>query len=104
MQAAAWRVLAGGMSQRHDLCVSAPTGSGKTLAYTLPVLQRCLESRSATLPRALIVVPTRSLADQVRTRSPCNLLADNSDLDLRSPDVEQPLHAAGCVAKLQIQA
>ena len=38
VQAAAWRQLAGGHSQAHDLCISAPTGSGKTLAYALPVL------------------------------------------------------------------
>ena len=41
VQAAAWRVLAGGLSRAHDLCIAAPTGSGKTLAYALPVLH-CL--------------------------------------------------------------
>ena len=41
VQAAAWRVLAGGLSKAHDLCIAAPTGSGKTLAYALPVLH-CL--------------------------------------------------------------
>lgn len=40
-QAAAWRVLAGGRSKAHDLCIAAPTGSGKTLAYALPLLH-CL--------------------------------------------------------------
>lgn len=39
VQAAVWRVLAGGYSAAHDLCICAPTGSGKTLAYTLPILQ-----------------------------------------------------------------
>ena len=38
VQAAAWRILAGGLSKAHDLCIAAPTGSGKTLAYALPVL------------------------------------------------------------------
>lgn len=41
VQAAAWRVLAGGHSKAHDLCIAAPTGSGKTLAYALP-LMHCL--------------------------------------------------------------
>lgn len=42
VQAAAWRVLAGGLSKAHDLCIAAPTGSGKTLAYALPVLHSLL--------------------------------------------------------------
>jgi Lhr-like helicase len=66
VQAAAWHVLAGGMSCRHDLCIAAPTGSGKTLAYALPLLQRCLQQPSAEGLRALVVVPTRALAQQVR--------------------------------------
>ena len=41
VQAAAWRILAGGVSKAHDLCIAAPTGTGKTLAYALPVLH-CL--------------------------------------------------------------
>jgi len=65
VQAAAWHVLAGGMSARHDLCVAAPTGSGKTLAYALPVLQRCVAARSLEHTRALVVLPTRDLAQQV---------------------------------------
>ena len=38
MQAAVWRLTAGGRSAAHDLCISAPTGSGKTLAYALPIV------------------------------------------------------------------
>ena len=44
------------------------TGSGKTLAFTLPLLARLLESnkpRENYAPRALILVPTRELANQV---------------------------------------
>jgi superfamily II DNA/RNA helicase len=66
VQAAAWHVLAGGMSCAHDLCVSAPTGSGKTLAYALPVLQRCWQQPGGGSLRALVVVPTRALAQQAR--------------------------------------
>ncbi|KAJ3098122.1 ATP-dependent RNA helicase dbp6 [Phlyctochytrium planicorne] len=48
-----------------DLCVSAPTGSGKTLAFALPILES-LGSRVVTRLRALIVLPTRDLAMQVK--------------------------------------
>ncbi|KAJ3217988.1 ATP-dependent RNA helicase dbp6 [Dinochytrium kinnereticum] len=48
-----------------DLCVSAPTGSGKTLAFALPILE-ALGSRVITRLRALIVLPTRDLAVQVK--------------------------------------
>lgn len=64
VQAAAWRQLAGGHSQAHDLCISAPTGSGKTLAYALPVLS-ALMGQQSTAVRALAVLPTRDLALQV---------------------------------------
>ena len=42
VQAAAWRITAGGHSGMHDVCISAPTGSGKTLAYALPIIQGLL--------------------------------------------------------------
>lgn len=64
VQAASWQLLAGGHSQAHDLCISAPTGSGKTLAYVLPVVA-ALTGRHARNPRALVVLPTRDLASQV---------------------------------------
>ncbi|EMD34147.1 hypothetical protein CERSUDRAFT_125827 [Gelatoporia subvermispora B] len=49
----------------RDLCVSAPTGSGKTLAYVLPITET-LTSRIVTRLRALVVLPTRDLVNQVR--------------------------------------
>ncbi|MFN3880341.1 MAG: DEAD/DEAH box helicase [Nitrincola lacisaponensis] len=52
--------------QGKDLMISAVTGSGKTYAFLLPLLQRFIDTpapRSAT--RALILVPTRELAEQV---------------------------------------
>ena len=47
-----------------DVCVCAPTGSGKTLAYALPIVQALL-TRIIIRVRALVLLPTRSLAAQV---------------------------------------
>jgi len=47
-----------------DVCGKAKTGSGKTLAFGLPVLQR-LPRAESKLPTALVLVPTRELANQV---------------------------------------
>jgi len=52
-------VLAG-----RDLIGSAQTGTGKTAAFLLPILQRLAGGRPRVL-RALILVPTRELAEQV---------------------------------------
>ncbi len=50
----------------HDLLGTAQTGTGKTAAFVLPLLQRLLSAPSARRKtRALIVVPTRELAEQV---------------------------------------
>ena len=60
-------VIAGARQPCHpgDVCVSAPTGSGKTLAYTLPIIQ-CLHTRVVPRVRAMIVVPSRDLVQQVK--------------------------------------
>ncbi|XP_044528999.1 ATP-dependent RNA helicase DDX51 [Gracilinanus agilis] len=50
--------------QPSDICVSAPTGSGKTLAFVIPVIQVLLE-RVVCHIRALVVLPTKELAQQV---------------------------------------
>ncbi|NUR08452.1 MAG: DEAD/DEAH box helicase, partial [Nocardioidaceae bacterium] len=51
----------------HDVLGRAQTGSGKTLAFGLPVLTRLTGRRSRPhQPRAIIIVPTRELATQVR--------------------------------------
>ncbi|MCL1074162.1 DEAD/DEAH box helicase [Shewanella dokdonensis] len=58
----------------HDLLVSAQTGSGKTAAFALPIIARLTvaeplaanETPSAT-PKALILTPTRELAQQLAT-------------------------------------
>lgn len=51
-----------------DLQVTAQTGTGKTAAFAIPVLQRMLDKPKATVaqrPRALILTPTRELAEQI---------------------------------------
>ncbi|KAM9840813.1 ATP-dependent RNA helicase DDX51 [Aulostomus maculatus] len=53
----------GGFKPR-DICVSAPTGSGKTLAFVIPVIQVLME-RVVCEVRALAVLPTKELAQQV---------------------------------------
>lgn len=49
----------------RDLCGKAKTGSGKTLAFGLPLLQTTKPAERGR-PRALVLVPTRELAVQVR--------------------------------------
>ncbi|MDR0274505.1 MAG: DEAD/DEAH box helicase, partial [Burkholderiaceae bacterium] len=59
-------VLAG-----QDVMGAAQTGTGKTAAFALPLLQRLLKHETASLSparhpvRALVLLPTRELADQV---------------------------------------
>jgi len=50
----------------RDLCGKAKTGSGKTLAFGLPLLER-VHQAEARRPRALVLTPTRELANQVTT-------------------------------------
>lgn len=49
---------------RGDLLVNASTGSGKTLAYLLPIVE-ALHSRVVPRLRAIVLVPTRPLINQV---------------------------------------
>jgi len=48
----------------RDILGLAQTGTGKTAAFALPVLENILATR-ASGPRALIVAPTRELANQI---------------------------------------
>ena len=48
-----------------DVSGKAPTGSGKTIAFGLPLLVR-VERAKPNRPRALILAPTRELADQIK--------------------------------------
>ena len=49
----------------RDLIGSAQTGTGKTAAFILPILQRLARGGAARTLRALVLVPTRELAEQV---------------------------------------
>ncbi|MDJ0497192.1 MAG: DEAD/DEAH box helicase [Acidimicrobiia bacterium] len=49
----------------RDVSGKAPTGSGKTLAFGLPLLARVDKSRR-NKPKALILAPTRELAEQIK--------------------------------------
>src|SRR5574340_922640 len=64
--------------QGRDLRVQSHTGSGKTASFMLPLLMRVLQANEASpaarrgdgktpprLPRALVLAPTRELAQQV---------------------------------------
>jgi ATP-dependent RNA helicase RhlE len=50
--------------QGRDLLGTAQTGTGKTAAFMLPIMQRLLQGRPGKV-RALIVAPTRELAEQI---------------------------------------
>ena len=50
----------------RDVLGIAQTGTGKTAAFTLPMIDRLASGRArARMPRAVVLCPTRELADQV---------------------------------------
>jgi ATP-dependent RNA helicase RhlE len=55
----------------RDVMGAAQTGTGKTAAFTIPLLQKMLKHENASMSparhpvRALVITPTRELADQV---------------------------------------
>ncbi len=52
--------------QGRDVIGIAQTGTGKTASFTLPMIEMLARGRSkARMPRALVLEPTRELADQV---------------------------------------
>jgi ATP-dependent RNA helicase RhlE len=48
----------------HDILASSQTGSGKTAAFAIPILQKLMASKGQGI-RALILAPTRELAQQI---------------------------------------
>ncbi|MDO5580049.1 MAG: DEAD/DEAH box helicase [Planctomycetia bacterium] len=69
------RILAG-----VDLIGQAKTGTGKTAAFLIPIIERADSCPPGNDPVALIVVPTRELAVQVRDEAV--KLAAQRDLDI----------------------
>ncbi len=55
------------INEGTDVVASAQTGTGKTAAFLIPILQRLANNprQRSSKPRALILVPTRELAEQV---------------------------------------
>jgi len=49
----------------RDVWACAQTGSGKTAAFALPIIERCASEPPGTALKALVLVPTRELAQQV---------------------------------------
>ncbi|KAK7267670.1 hypothetical protein RIF29_20348 [Crotalaria pallida] len=66
VQLAVWQETVGPGNFERDLCINSPTGSGKTLAYALPIVQLLSKRIVKKCLRALVVVPTRDLALQVK--------------------------------------
>ncbi len=48
----------------QDVCGKAPTGSGKTLAFGIPLAEHVQKGKPKR-PRALVLAPTRELAEQI---------------------------------------
>ncbi|TWT90989.1 DEAD-box ATP-dependent RNA helicase CshA [Pseudobythopirellula maris] len=49
-----------------DVLGQARTGTGKTASFAIPILEMLAESKKGSLPQAIVLVPTRELAVQVR--------------------------------------
>ncbi len=49
-----------------DVMAQARTGTGKTAAFVIPILERLAKQKRGEEPQALVLVPTRELAVQVR--------------------------------------
>lgn len=72
--------------RRQNLLVGAETGSGKTLSYLAPLVSQIkVEEESEGVvarlrrPRALIVAPSRVLAQQILVRVIARTIAASSD-------------------------
>lgn len=83
----------------RDVLASAQTGTGKTAGFTLPVLQRLAESKTASQRplRALVLTPTRELAAQVFE----NVKEYSKYLDLKSTVIFGGVKAAEQIRTLQ---
>ena len=76
--------------QGRDIIGSAQTGTGKTAAFLLPVIQNIIASREASKTRALVIVPTRELAQQI------DQLRKKAQEILAETKRDQQLHRVRC--------
>ena len=71
-----------------NVIIASETGSGKTLAYLLPIIKSLMEcksdlsSQSANTPSAVILAPSRELANQIATVA--SSLCDAVNLSVKS--------------------
>ena len=86
-----------------DVLAKSETGSGKTAAYVLPILQSVLRKKVASaknkIVSALILVPTRELAEQVHTS--IKTFTAFCSKDLRSVNITQRISDSVLHALLQ---
>src|SRR5205085_6529363 len=61
----------------RDVLATAQTGTGKTAAFLLPLLHRLLDAPRGH-PRALVLAPTRELAEQIE--AVCRSRARHTDM------------------------
>lgn len=78
----------------RDVLAGAQTGTGKTAAFVLPLLQR-LKAAHGSLPRALVLSPTRELTAQI---------ADNAKLYGKFKNIRSVVIFGGVSEKPQIQS
>lgn len=62
------------LSNGESYFLHAPTGTGKTFAYLLPVLKQLYEMKKKKALSALIIVPSKELASQVKLNTDCLFL------------------------------
>lgn len=80
----------------HDVMGLAQTGTGKTAAYVLPILNRLIEGPRGRV-RALIVAPTRELAQQIHE----TIVELGQDTNLRSVTLYGGVSIGPQIHKLQ---
>ncbi|XBA47035.1 hypothetical protein SBP28_001499 [Candidozyma auris] len=79
---------------RGDILVNASTGSGKTLAYCVPIIE-ALQTRIVARVRAVILVPTKPLIQQVTQTlielgkgTPLNIVSLSSDMSIKDEGIK----------------
>lgn len=82
--------------QGRDVMGLAQTGTGKTAAFALPILQRLVTGRKGKV-RALIVAPTRELAEQIHE----SFVSFGKETGLRSVTVYGGVSINPQIAKLK---